>query len=453
MSFKRKLDNTLSLENDGAGTEDELQIPEVAAEIGETVDGAAVEQVEAETEVAEEAKETDALEAESQALESLLLTLESIQASGTPMTAREARLARGWAGAIVGKYDAVDDAMVSMESFDSTSASARALTLSMEKIGQMLKDFWNAILAQLKKLYAAVRNWYLKVLDTAPRLKKKAEAVRNRADDTNGTAKEKKVEMGLLRALHIGGKAPSASGVISGLTGVDTISGKLLTGKSAEAYESAAENIIGVIDAGGDLAAKKGVFIKAVEAGVATLKSDTGATGSGNVGDRYKDSTVTSTSEMLGGKAILVRIAKNTGEKFAGTVKNSGASVERFAAKEKEVSGSGQFEVLSTGDVMKICDLVISICDHVIGYKKLWDSRDTHLGKVDSAAKRAIAEVEKDKEAKSDAQRATRDVFTGVNGWLRNGVTFTSNWISYALATARAALSYGEKSLGQYKSE
>ena len=103
----------------------------------------------------------------------------------------------------------------SVESYNGGSSSRQRYTaITREGLGTALRGFWEAIVRQIKKMWAAVKNWYLKVLDAAPRMKARAEALSKKASDITGSATEKNFDMSGLHQLHIAGKAPDASTAI-----------------------------------------------------------------------------------------------------------------------------------------------------------------------------------------------------------------------------------------------
>ena len=115
----------------------------------------------------------------------------------------------------IGKTGLVPAIMPSLEAFGGTSGRRSATKVTMEGIGEFLKKIWNAIKTQIQKVWAYVKNWYLKVLDAAPRLKKKAEAISKRTENMTGSPEAKDFELGVLKQLHLSGKAPKEGEIVT----------------------------------------------------------------------------------------------------------------------------------------------------------------------------------------------------------------------------------------------
>lgn len=80
----------------------------------------------------------------------------------------------------------------SMEDFAGTKTdSVDALGASMEAIGDVASNAWEAVINFLKDMYEKVATFITKLFDNMPNLKKRAEAIKERAGDTDGTAKDK----------------------------------------------------------------------------------------------------------------------------------------------------------------------------------------------------------------------------------------------------------------------
>lgn len=501
----RKLGARFGLEDDTPDIGEAGDTP-----IEEETSAASAEVAEAAAEVAEADQGADKLEEIHEGLSDLAEKLEEAIAEDQPVGTEAAAYIRMHINHLVGKYGLTDDVMPSLESFGG-SAGRRSATISLEKsVKEMLKSFWDMIMKQLNKVKAFVKNWYLKVLDAAPRLKKKAEAIAEKATKTTGSMDGKTVNIGQLRALHINKKSIEPDQLANVMKDISTFSKARLGSTVSGQYETTFNDLDKVL---GSIEAKKPADVDdtvgklgratGADAAIEKLRSAVTATdidfgiGSAAAADgRFADGVkAESSKELPGGKALFVlQPAKSISVEGKGNRNrnnpppsnnnnqsnqppsgNTGSSTDtvpsfkRLAAyygirleshnkKSVEIDSSGEFKTMSTSQVQNVADMVAEICDHIITYKKAWQKREEFMNKFDAAAKKAINSAEKETGDKdSDTQkisiktRAIKDIAGTMADTWRTSVTFDTTWINYCLSTSRAALVYCEASLGQYK--
>lgn len=102
----------------------------------------------------------------------------------------------------------------SLESFNTHSSRVRATELSVESVGQKLKEFWAAIVQMLAKAKDAVINFLKKIVDANHRVTERANKLAAAAQKTSGNAKEGEIELGsLANKLASGGNVDLAGGL------------------------------------------------------------------------------------------------------------------------------------------------------------------------------------------------------------------------------------------------
>lgn len=384
----------------------------------------------------------------------------------------------------------------SVESYNGGSSSRQRYTaITKEGIGTALRGFWEAIVRQIKKMWAAVKNWYLKVLDAAPRMKARAEALAKKAGDITGAATEKSFDMGGLNQLALNGKAPAPNDALATLKtvseGADQLLGDTTSGnyeKLFDDFEEVVETVSNINDdefgQGKSYSGVKNVgefyrvqhngalatSLKSIETEFYTLvnKANTAVKASGGTVDggskRFGDDiTVTASKELFGGKQIAMFVPKKfIGKNSAGSTedtltmsryaRNSGIRFIDSKEKPKDVDSSGNFKTLSGSDIRSLMDELSDICDHIMTYKKSWEKRDKQFDKMDKAAKKAIANVEKDRDTAPIKMRIVKDVSVGMSAAYQLGIRFENQFIQYCLAVGRATITWVERSLAQYKS-
>lgn len=412
----------------------------------------------------------------------------SEQAANGGMSQESAVFAHLALKAAMGRYDynrfIQTNKIPSMESFSGGSSSRQRYTqITLEGVGTALRAFWDAIVRQVKKMWAAVKNWYLKVLDAAPRMKKRAEALAKKSSDITGAAEEKSFDLGTMHQLHIGGKAPSPSEAITVMKALEKSAVAYLGNETSGQYENVFEDFETVVesfaeiddkvftnakitrpmdlydrtgkivDAGkGTEGAKK--LIGALDKLVESLEKhqDVGSVPDGGAKRFGDDVTAKCGRELFGGRAIVTtKPIVGKSDTLVRFVRGSGIRFIDFKEKAKDVDSSGSFKTLASSDIRSLMDELADICDHIMTYKKAWEARDKQFGKMDNAAKKAINAVEKDKDASPMKTRIVKDVALGMSSLYQMGIRFENSLIQYLLKVGSALITWVERSLSQYK--
>ncbi len=371
--------------------------------------------------------------------------------------------------------------IASVESYSGGFTSRQCYTtITKEGIGTALRGFWEAIVRQIQKMWAAVKNWYLKVLDAAPRMKARAEALAKKASDITGSASEKSFDMGGLNQLHLKGKAPTPSEATSTMKDLSGWADSFLGNETSGQYEKVFDVYDELLTAVSDLpdaslnASSVGDYYGSVKNGsgsAATVVSKfedlcknaqkyVGANSTNVDGGSNKrfgnDVNGLASKEIFGGKQIAVlepkmAIAGNSSMTMVRYARNVGLRFIDAKDKGRDIDSSGNFKTLSGSEIRQLMDELADICDHIVTYKKAWEQRDKQFNKMDSAAKKAISNAEKDKDAKTIKVRLVKDVALGLSAAYQLGIRFENQFIQYLLAVGRASITWVERSLSQYK--
>ena len=485
-----------SLESDvpaAGGFSDSLEVGQVVDEDGAQLDGenlvegdliAASEDADV---IDEGSAETDELIETTEALESYLAAARHASKQGG-WTTQEATAYHVGIDIAMKKLGADGSAIVpSLESFGSSRERINATASVENRLTEALRKIWEAIKRAVNKVYVFVKKWYLKILDGASRLKKRAEAIRKKAENTTGSKKENKIRTGVLGQLHIAKAAPSGDKIKSALDDVagmvDGLTSTRLTGEYGNACESVIEKIQEIADgklkdAAAPTDAASGATTAAVNAmktvndslGKVTAELGLTKTADNEIAKRAyagaPQGTVVLTTdevELPGGKTVLVIGKVDTGANAtnAENAKNVTAALKyaykvTFIAKESkkvEIDESKEIDTLDTGAVISICDGVINFADKVIDYKKGFEQYEKKtkelLSKADKIKGKDSKSGDNDAEAANGA--IARTLATGVGAAMRNMGTSITNVINYGMNLSRAALVYANSSLNQYK--
>lgn len=506
-NIARRLGAFYGIEDGDEPTNTEVGEQPIADEVSAPVADVA----EAAAEVAEEEEALADLTTDADQTEDLQGAVEVATNGGEEaMSAESAAWVRLALHQITGKYGITSDVMPTLEAFGGSSGRRAATRATLEGISDFLKKIWNAIKAQIQKVWAYMKNWYLKVLDAAPRLKKKAEAVSKRSENMTGSPEAKDVS-GPLKQLHIAGKAPDGSLLAAKFKLVAEKMGAALGNKTSGGYEKTFEayekaiNDLAEMDADkvteteaksrGAAANSESIasFVMSLEAtpvitgispaglgprpaapilegpirNIARTQTDT-ANDSGGDGNKPlpnaeaeerfgTDTSATRSDELPGGKAVFTLTAVDA-KNYVAVVRHTGSKFTDHDKKPKEVDSTGDFKTYNSSNIQAICDSIVEICDHIIDYKKAWEKRDKYTAKLKTSVDKAMNNADKEKaegeitETMVKNKRAViRDLVKGLQNCWSKGASYESAMINYGISVSRAALTVCEASIAQYK--
>ena len=247
-----------SLESDvpaAGGFSDSLEVGQVVDEDGAQLDGenlvegdliAASDDAEV---IDEGSAETDELIETTEALESYLAAARRASKQGG-WTTQEATAYHVGIDITMKKLGADGSAIVpSLESFGSSRERINATASVENRLTEALRKIWEAIKRAVNKVYVFVKKWYLKILDGASRLKKRAEAIRKKAENTQGSAKENKVRSGVLSKLHDSSKGITIKEVQGSIEAFAEIVEGIGSVKNTSGYKDSLVTQVDVIEA------------------------------------------------------------------------------------------------------------------------------------------------------------------------------------------------------------
>ena len=468
-----------ALESDVSDTTatDNIEVDSAGAplDISETAEETILDAAEVEAPVIEEAEgEVDELSQAHEALENWLDYVGEARQEGG-LTKREAK------GVFIGIGNTLAPLGVSCESMigygvssleDFGGSLAQSNTISVENaIVNALQSVWQAIKNAISKLVTYVRDWYLKNWDGASRMKRKAEAIRDKANNTNGTAEKKKIPIPGMAQLHIGKAVPTSAQIISSLETARNVASNNLSARQANDYKDGLEKLVTnvenikishgtVLDQGHGTGISKPLEkLKPVLTGV-DQTPDKAAERFSGLGD---SSQVKCTAELCGGRSIM-GYAPNVGPNKSATGDDEASEVIKkasqafldvrdYADKKIEVDSGKEGDVLKTSEVGNIATAVIKAMDVIIEFKAAYNNHEKgtkeFITKMDKVVKGAKAEDDS-----ADEKARVRVIRTAANGssqLIRAQNRTITSLTGYLLGTSRAALNYCNSSLNQYK--
>ena len=486
MSLQRSLLGRFSsLESDVPQDDLEIEAPEEGVdETGAQLDGEnivegdLVEAAEDEAEVDQADDEAEELEDTSDSLESFLLAAQLGRAKGGWSNDEALAYGIGLDATLKRVGGSSSDVMSSLESFDGQRQRLESTIAVENKIKDAIMSIWEAIKRAVNKVVAFVRKWYVKIFDGASRLKKRAEAIRKKAENTTGSAKENKIATSTLSMLHKSKSMPSAKDLTDTINAITEATKTLTSGRLESGYGDVVDAVVKTLTDVAEGDGKLSMTVASTAVGSITsakiFQVDLAiAKNKGSADDLAKVSMTASSqnniaelyqsTELPGGKKLVhLNLGSQKGGLDNGAYGRNVASALRLANKVQvidygnkkvELDSSKQVAILSPSEVIAIADATIDFCSAVVDYKLGFDKYEKKnsaaLGKVDGVLRKA-----NNKEDDQDGRQRgefVRGLAQGLGSLIRNRGTSVTAVIGYGMALCRNSLVFGVQSLAQYK--
>ena len=435
-----------------------------------TVANAIAEAQDLAQEAADEDQVADKLEDEQEQAEDLAEEVEDTVAQEGALDATSARLLKVALSNIVGKAHA-KKTLPATESYSGGRQAGREATrIALEGIKDTLKQFWEAIKAQFKKVYQKVKDWMIKTFSAAKKLQARAEALQNKANSTVGSIEDKSFSFSQTKAIAVEGKYNEPGKLTSSLNTLQEVIKGTITEMKKDTVDAKIDDAVNAIKASFTGSGKNRSLntqtINALQGAVkGTIKGATAAaTNATVVGDKTKydaqfgdanEVTVTGVFGLPGGRAIIVVEPKTAASDLKTAIKVlKGAKLVMASDRynPRDVT-EGDVKTLTTSQIDKVCDNVIEIAESVYSFEKNWKENDKYVEKIQREVDDIVKEFDREDEADSTEQREFRNFCTSAVGAIRRHTQFKANLCQYGLTTGNAFLNYAERSLAQHKSK
>lgn len=350
---------------------------------------------------------------------------------------------------------------VKMEAIDAgASGRAEQTKIVFEDLKDTLKAAWKAIKDAFLKAWAKIKSWYIKTFDTSKKLKKRAETVRSKAENTSATIDKKTFSFSGAKTLYTGTKLQPGD-LNTALAALKGLTGNYLDIVKSDDVGKKADDLADVLgDVGKDDAAL-GSSISEIYGKIITV-SDPANLSASNAEDKVVKSFGTDsevkvkTSAELPGARVVVKVTGTAGTGADTNGKIAAIRRTRLTmanTKDKPKDPSTDVATASTSQISTMCDHIIEIADHIFDFKKGWENRDRDQAQLIKAIDDAFKDVssEKDEDVTTPIRRNARGIASAATGFVRRDSSFKASLISYALNVCNVALSYGEGSLRQHK--
>lgn len=306
---------------------------------------------------------------------------------------------------------------------------------------------YDAVIKMIKDLIRSAKAFMGELFDKFPGLKKKAEKLREKADSVEGSIENKKIKIGGAHRILCGGDKkitglPASLKTIKELrekSGVDKYAGWI--------KDSRVEEVEGTVD---EIKAFKGDGIFAdspfLKSSLNGITSDLPKTLAGR--------SVKGQTNLPGDKMFAISFTPqpslqnpDLGLKVVATTK-----VGFYDQSEKSLDvKDAEADTLEASEVVNICEAVEEICEVYTKGRKEIEEGLKQQERIIKVLKKVKGNV--DKKDYADVKQRLNLIKNAVSNIAKLATQPTSAVSAYAYSVAAASLSYGEKSLAQYKKD
>jgi len=354
-----------------------------------------------------------------------------------------------------------DQVVPSMESFNSSQqANIENLEFSLAGFKETMEKAWDAVIKFIKDMVNKVKAFFTKLMDKMPKLKKAAEAMKEKAGDTSGSPENNKVKVGSAVKNIVNGDEKTAdvnaiTDALDKLTKIKVADEFIKLADADDFKKLESEDATGIAAlTPGNLGIEDTAINNVMTAGLVDVGDD--------VPEGYglsKDDYTISHLELPGNTSLVVSHKNVNGAD--GTDNDATVSaLKRFSSlkfgsksrkKKFDVDSDLEVETLSTGDVENICDAVISFAEM---YEKETDAIKDGQKKADALTK--LADKIKGNAGKSD-YADVKEHLNAARGAFTTGATLalnpTRDIVAVGYTLGSSALTYCGKSLSEYKDD
>lgn len=344
--------------------------------------------------------------------------------------------------------------VVSVESFTGRS-------IGTEGIKEMAQAFWEEVKRLVKKAWEAILKFWRKITDQVPGIVKQARALRARAEDAAGKTlktEDKKISIGSLgNTLALADVYPTTvKDLEAAMVNMYKVALVVLDVEAKETYEmgdklGAAINDFTIDKADKSLLKVVNVLMQAAKRSKAPAVCDRKITGDKRYG---KDLDAKRSIDLPGSLMIVTTYATDEDVSnvlgAAQTLRSTSTTVTYHSDKERKELSEKEFTTLSLTEIKKVADAVEELAVVVKTFQ------DKHLRKLEQAANKIKGAGDKvAKQINEDTTndqvrmyRAATSLATAYAGWASSPFNRIA---SLSLTTCRAAMEIGNKSVSRYK--
>lgn len=347
---------------------------------------------------------------------------------------------------------------IAVENFNGASSNKQATQVSMEGVGDSLAKLWEWIKEKYKQFTGWIKKHYLKWFGDYENLKKRADAMKEKAKDIKGTMSEQEIENTTLASnFTVGGSVADVNGIRGGLkaslgamTALAEVTSRTKNVNTIlEEVASSAGDWADVSDKGNKLATAMG----AVADSSVALVPGTGDAGKYNLsGENIK------VSGVLPGEYAIIVSPYGTSTKPLDVVIDMTVKFSKLSLKN--AASDVRLKTLKQNEIMDICNSVIEAADAGVRSRKLMEDAVKDAERTEKAlnnfSKTALAaNDDRDADAEKKAKSASfhNKLPKAVLIWASLPMNLSKDVLAYGLKLGKASLDYCQASMGQYKVE
>ena len=387
------------------------------------------------------------------------------------------------------------DVMPKLESIHAEAISPMQLTIHMEDTSKFsMKEMWQKLKQSFINAFNRIKSWYIKAFDATNRLGKKAAAVKQTAENKQGTMNNNTFDFSGMKQLAMNNKAPDPAQFAQSIQSMSGMTMNIL-GKNAEYYNKLTENMDKALQelikqvpkqapaqqgnnttqqqqptgnqADFTTATANNNVMTAIMAEVGNVQKALGGdqnlepwTNAGQ-DERFKDLASSGNATFYKSKAILPGdkmavisvpnvASANGGQSGASDFKDMklafGCTVEPINPKPREMEDNGQFRTLNTSQIISICDSVMEACKVGLDYKLLFAQRDKAFQTLGKQLEQTVNQAENLQGPSLTFARANISACTAIFNKINSG---EGRWFRYAMGVFSKAVDYSQQSLNQ----
>lgn len=425
--------------------------PEVeTVEEGETASAAAIDGVNEQVAVDGANEETEALHDAVEAGNEIEAALEAAVAGNRPLNRMEAAALKLTMQQVTKRFiGKADHLLPAQESFGGTHDRVEQTVLATESVKETFKEFWEALKAQFMKVVNAIRTAIKGFFDKAAATAKRAEAVRSRAETTNGNAANTKISVNTAD-ISIGGEV-NAPKLIAGVTAIADVVEASIKVESKDDMVAKVKSMMQALET--QLEGKGNIsptIAKVNEATAQTFKDL-----SFNTGKTAAPADIARVGEGATGSNIL------PGERVVVFVPGQGAGRHAFSfltvtgVKNTKGETTKEVPVLAPAEVIKIADQLIEANEIVKSYNQAFlrseEVANIYAKGIDSLINKVNKSDSGDGSISADKSKEFKLSVDALANMIRRRNAYVGGLLSYLNVSSNSALNYCEKSLNEYK--
>lgn len=425
----------------------------------DSMEASLLEAQQVEAEVAENEQALDEAQDVAAGLEAIANDLEAFVKDGG-LDAKGAVMMQRAVNAYTSRLGFAKAPVASVESFGGATSRITATTASLEGIKEIIRNVWEWIKKQINAVRTKLKDYWLKNYAVAPRLSKRAEAIRAKATAAASKTIKKGEKVTLsaeVKALHVNKAFPTD--LAAAYSDVKAVAENVFNTTSkatldaAEAYADMVNKMAFKDDAEfgtsvqGFVNANNAIRSKVVGS-FSTLTVDAGDT-------RYNDREVFGSKEVMGGQRVVITYTKagaaNTPKDAVDKLVSVTAGMMPVRAKEDTLRDEVSIDPLPTSKITSICDEIIGVADLVAKYAQGYANHERAKDALLKAGEAFNKEASACEELSAANNTLAKRIVDGISAYSKLVDQPMVGFSGYVLRTSAAVLNVCEKSLALYE--